>query len=113
MSAISGQQITAYVDTLNAASPEGHERFATVTGKRYVKVVRLYNGKPGSVHAFIEPATGEVFKPAGWSAPAKGARFDMSDPVSFADLLQAAATPTSFAGGYLYARTQRTVSVVG
>ena len=107
---ISGQQIAAYVDTLNAASPEGYERFATVTGKRYVKVVRLYNGKPGSVHAFIDPATGYVYKPAGWSAPAKGVRFDMSDPASFADLLQAAATPTSFAGGYLYARRAVTVS---
>lgn len=109
MSAISAQQISAYVDTLNAASPEGYERFATVTGKRYVKVVRLFNGEPGSVHAFIDPATGHVFKPAGYSTPAKGARFDMSDPASYAALLEAAATPTSFAGGYLYARRAITV----
>jgi hypothetical protein len=106
---ISAQQITAYIDTLNAASPEGYERFATVTGKRYVKVVLTRDGKPASVHAFIDPATGHVFKPAGYSTPAKGARYDMSDAASYAALLEAAATPTSFAGGYLYARRAVTI----
>lgn len=38
-------------------------------GRKYVKIVR-----EGSVVAFVEKETGNIFKPASWQAPAKGVR---------------------------------------
>ena len=58
--------------------------------------------REGSVHAFVDRNTGEVFKPASWAAPAKHVRYDMRiirernflhDP-----------TNVTWAGGYLYMR---------
>ena len=58
-------------------------------GKKFIKVFNLqyeepndyYNRKggyrAGSVTAFIDKNTGEVYKPASWKAPAKHVRFDM------------------------------------
>jgi len=48
-------------------------------GRKYVKIVRkdVWNGEEsesGSVFAFIDKATGSVFKPASWKTPAKHAR---------------------------------------
>lgn len=38
-------------------------------GRKYIKVTR-----DGSVFAFIDKKTGDIFKPASWQAPAKGVR---------------------------------------
>ena len=58
-------------------------------GKKFIKVFNLqyeepndyYNRKggyrAGSVTAFIDKNTGEVYKPASWKSPAKHVRFDM------------------------------------
>lgn len=43
--------------------------YITKAGTKFVKIVR-----EGSVVAFIEKATGNIFKPASWQAPAKGIR---------------------------------------
>ena len=40
--------------------------------KKWVKVVREEVQK--SVFCFIDPETGDIYKPAGWNAPANGAR---------------------------------------
>ena len=51
----------------------------TVTfGQRYAKVVRKGSG----VVAFIEISTGDIFKPAGWKAPAKHVRGNIADEVN-------------------------------
>ena len=64
-------------------------KFVYKTGKKFHKVYFLqyeeaneyYNRKAGytagSVHAFIDKQTGEVYKPASWKAPAKHVRFDL------------------------------------
>ena len=64
-------------------------KFVFKTGKKFHKVYFLeyqeandyYNRpagyKSGSVHAFIDKNTGEVYKPASWKAPAKIVRFDL------------------------------------
>ena len=64
-------------------------KFDYKTGKKFHKVFFLeyqdandYYGtkagyKAGSVHAFIDKQTGEVYKPASWKAPAKHVRFDL------------------------------------
>lgn len=41
-------------------------------GKRWVKVTR--NDSQTSVFCFIDPNNGDIYKPAGWNAPAKGVR---------------------------------------
>ena len=58
-------------------------------GKKFIKVFNLqyeeaneyYNRKggyrAGSVTAFIDKNTGEVYKPASWKSPAKHVRFDL------------------------------------
>ena len=64
-------------------------KFTFKTGKKFHKVYFLeykekcdYYNRPagysaGSVHAFIDIQTGEVYKPASWKAPAKHVRFDL------------------------------------
>ena len=64
-------------------------KFDYKTGKKFHKVFFLeyqdaneYYNRPagyraGSVHAFIDRQTGEVYKPASWKAPAKIVRFDL------------------------------------
>jgi len=64
-------------------------KFDYEVGKKYIKVFNLqyqescdYYNRPagyrkGSVTAFIDKNTGEVYKPASWKAPAKHVRFDM------------------------------------
>ena len=49
--------------------------FSINEGKRYFKVISRYPGNGGgSAFCFIDRATGDIFKPAGYNAPAKGAR---------------------------------------
>ena len=88
-------------------------KFVVKTGKKYYKIVQQeletwsgskYYGKyrDGSVHAFVDKETGEVYKPAGWAKPAKHVRFDMRDVKQLRFLLNP--KNVDWAGGYLYLR---------
>ena len=88
-------------------------KFVIKTGKKYYKIVQQeletwsgskYYGKyrDGSVHAFVDKETGEVYKPASWRAPAKHVRFDMRDERQLKFLLDP--KNVGWAGGYLYLR---------
>ncbi len=49
-------------------------------GRRYMKiVVEQTTGSGRSVHSFVEKETGNVFKAAGWRAPAKHVRANIYD----------------------------------
>ena len=63
-----------------------------IIGRKYLKVVAMewvddakygrINAAPAGyqakhVHAFVDKTTGDVFLPASWNAPAKGARFNL------------------------------------
>ena len=88
-------------------------KFKVYTGKRYYKIVqqefetweksRNY-GKyaDGSVHAFVDKKTGQVYKPASWQAPAKHVRFDLRIIREREFLFNS--NNTDWAGGYLYLR---------
>ena len=88
-------------------------KFVVKTGKRYYKIVqqefetweksRNY-GKyaDGSVHAFVDKKTGQVYKPASWKAPAKHVRFDLRIIREREFLFNP--NNTTWAGGYLYMR---------
>ena len=83
-------------------------------GKKFIKVFNLqyeepneyYNRKggyrAGSVHAFIDKNTGEVYKPASWKAPAKHVRFDLRLIKDREFLFNW--KNLSWAGGHLYMR---------
>jgi len=98
------EKVAAYVAALNGSSSD-HHKFSTVRGRKWLKVVDTRPGGPlggGSVHAFVETTTGDVYKPAGWQAPAKHVRFKLMDDMSYANLLHYASQPSAFSGGYLY-----------
>ena len=88
-------------------------KFKVYSGKRYYKIVqqefetweksRNY-GKYAdhSVHCFVDKETGDVYKPASWSAPAKHIRFSFQNVEDLKFLLNP--DNVGWAGGYLYLR---------
>jgi hypothetical protein len=96
------ERVAKWLATLNERSAAmGHVHvttFATEPLRKYVRINATYNGAQRHVHAFYNPATGDVYKAAGWKAPAKGVRFNLLDDVSYVTML-AAADPY---GSYLY-----------
>ena len=89
-------------------------KFDYTVGKRYIKIFNLqwqdacdyYNRKEGyrqgSVTAFVDKETGQVYKPASWRAPAKHVRFDMRI-IKDREFLHNPEN-TDWAGGHLYMR---------
>jgi len=88
-------------------------KFVVKTGKRYYKIVQLefetweksrYYGqyRDSSVHCFVDKETGDVYKPASWSAPAKHIRFTFQNVEHLKFLLNP--DNVGWAGGYLYIR---------
>ena len=87
--------------------------FKVYSGKKYYKIVQQqfetwegskYYGqyRDASVHAFVDKKTGLIFKPAGWSKPAKHVRFDMRI-ISERNFVHNP-NNTGWSGGYLYLR---------
>ena len=88
-------------------------KFVVKTGKRYYKIVQqefetwlgskyYQQYRDSSVHCFVDKETGDVYKPASWSAPAKHIRFTFQN----VDHLKFLLNPDNvdWAGGYLYLR---------
>ena len=87
--------------------------FKVYSGKRYYKIVQQefetweksrYYGqyRDSSVHCFVDKETGDVYKPASWSAPAKHIRFSFQNVEDLKFLLNP--DNVGWAGGYLYLR---------
>ena len=88
-------------------------KFKVYTGKRYYKIVQQefetwekskYYGqyRDGAVHCFVDKETGDVYKPASWSAPAKHIRFTFQNVNHLKFLFNP--DNVDWAGGYLYIR---------
>jgi len=85
-------------------------KFEIREGKKYYKVVQVeYDTfqnrneyRDGSVHAFVDKNTGNVYKPASWKAPAKHVRYSFQSPEDIRFLLNP--INVGWAGGYLYMR---------
>ena len=71
-------------------------KFSITTGRKYHKIL----DRKGSVHAFVNKETGEVFKPASWNAPAKHVRYDLRRIKQRRECFMNA----DWAGSYLYLR---------
>ena len=84
--------------------------FKIKTGKKFYKIVMMNfdtfqnrnEYREGSVHAFVDKQTGQVYKPASWQAPAKHVRFDLRIIREREFLFNS--NNTGWAGGYLYLR---------
>jgi len=84
--------------------------FKIKTGKKYYKIVQMEfdtfqdrnEYREGSVHAFVDKQTGQVYKPASWQAPAKHVRYDLRIIKEREFLFNS--NNTGWAGGYLYLR---------
>ena len=93
-----------------------HLKFRMEFGRKYIKVIQqeyrrvshwedpqeVFEYRDGSVHAFVDKKTGEVYKPAGWAKPAKHVRFDMRI-IKEREFLHNPAN-VDWAGGHLYMR---------
>ena len=89
-------------------------KFDYQVGKKYIKVFNLqyseacdYYNRPagyraGSVTAFIDKQTGEVYNPASWKAPAKHVRYDLR-LIKDREFLHNPKN-VDWAGGHLYMR---------
>ena len=85
-------------------------KFRIQEGRKYYKIIQqnfeTYNDfndyRDGSVHAFIDKNTGEVYMAASWRAPAKHVRYDMR----IINERNYVHNPFNcdWAGGYLYMR---------
>lgn len=81
-----------------AAFPEGYYEPVTLeAGSKYIRVVSSSHGSH-SVYCFVDKATGDVLKAAGWKKPAKGARASIYKPESYEPARNECYT------GWLYAR---------
>ena len=84
--------------------------FKIKTGKKFYKIVQMNfdtfqnrnEYREGSVHAFVDKKTGQVYKPASWQSPAKHVRFDLRIIKEREFLFNS--NNTDCAGGYLYLR---------
>ena len=76
----------------NYKTDDNPQYFTYIIGRKYLKVIAMEwrddakygrinaapaGYQPENVHAFVDKKTGDVFLPAGWNAPAKGARFNL------------------------------------
>ena len=85
-------------------------KFKIKTGKKFYKIVQMEfdtfqnrnEYREGSVHAFVDKKTGQVYKPASWAAPAKHVRYDLRIIREREFLFNS--NNTGWAGGYLYLR---------
>ena len=87
-------------------------KYIVKKGRKYLKIVNQQfddmgpnptnQYRDGSVHAFIDRETGDVYKPASWNKPAKHVRYNLlerSDRNFLFDWKN-----VGWAGGYLYMR---------
>lgn len=73
--------------------------FEIIPGRRFDKIAKNHSYSR-HVYAFVERATGDLYKAAGWKAPAKGVRFQLGTDSGYAKAVDAADNH----GGFLYAR---------
>ena len=87
-------------------------KFIVQKGRKYLKIINQqfddmgpnpsYKYRNGSVHAFIDRETGDVYKPAGWAKPAKHVRYNLLERKDREFLFDY--KNVGWAGGYLYMR---------
>ena len=87
-------------------------KYVVQKGRKYLKIIQQQfddmgpnptnEYRNGSVHAFIDRETGDVYKPAGWAKPAKHVRYNLLERKDREYLFDY--KNIDWAGGYLYMR---------
>ena len=87
-------------------------KYIVKKGRKYLKIVNQQfddmgpnptnQYRDGSVHAFIDRETGDVYKPASWNKPAKHVRYNLLERKDREFLFDY--KNVGWAGGYLYMR---------
>tara|TARA_B100000524_G_scaffold41389_1_gene19872 strand:+ start:560 stop:997 length:438 start_codon:yes stop_codon:yes gene_type:complete len=96
------------LEVIKGRNPKDLYTWKVYKGRKYNKIVqrefdeREGKFRDGSVHAFIDKYTGEVYKPAGWANPAKHVRYDMRIIKERESLHNP--DKIDWAGGHLYMR---------
>ena len=73
-------------------------KFYIESGRKYHKIVMETEAGSRSVHAFVDKKTGEVYKPASFTAPAKHVRYNLLSIESREKCFERA----DWSGSYLY-----------
>lgn len=95
MAIVIGTHAQAFIDGLNAKDEcSEHYTFSVNPGKKYDKIVATNRYGSQHVYAFVD-TDGNVYKSAGWNAPAKGVRYTT---------VEAALEKADAFGGFLYKR---------
>lgn len=81
------KQIALMLEEMNRKA-EGHSyhresKYELAGGKKYLKIA-----KGSYVHSFVDAMNGDVYKPAGWQAPAKGVRYNIASAEGLEELLR-------------------------
>jgi hypothetical protein len=89
------EKLDNFVNHLNNVmdKPDGYSYELNTRGSKYFKVEMLSHGSR-SVYCFIDKRSGDIYKAAGWRAPAKGARGSV--------LISESYTNSDWSGGWLY-----------
>lgn len=108
--------VSALADFLDLAQAKSDEHYATrfpsltpevysvEPGQKFVRVVQKRpDDRGGSVHCFVEKATGKIIKAAGYKAPAKRSNGELQSQYTIYDLESVAAVFDTY-GSYLYLR---------
>jgi len=96
------------LEVIKGRNPRDLYTWKVYKGRKYNKIVqrefdeREGKFRDGSVHAFVDKYTGEVYKPAGWANPAKHVRYDMRIIKERESLHNP--DKIDWAGGHLYMR---------
>lgn len=95
---VKGQVVPVAEKFAEALNQKFNKSIGATAGKNFDKIVRLRDGVPSEVLAFVERDSSKLFKPASWSAPSKGAKYDMSTEEGFVSTV----TLADPYGRYLY-----------
>jgi hypothetical protein len=96
------KQVALMLEEMNRIG-EGHayqpeSKYELVGGKKYLKIA-----KGNYVHSFVDAMNGDVYKPAGWQAPAKGARYNIASAEGLEELVR----NFDSCGSYLYSHYRK------
>lgn len=80
------------------------ESFGITRGRKFSKIVRIRDGRPVSVFAFVELETGKLVKAAGWNAPAKLVTGELQSRYNLDTEFDAAINHADQFGSFLYVR---------
>lgn len=82
-----------FIDHLNTVM-EPAITIRAKTGRKYIKLIEVENGRDCSAYCFVNAENGDILKADSWSKPAPHARGNINDPETYASADQY--------GGWLY-----------